>query len=98
MTAASPSGKLQHFTILNIRLMCLAIPGKILSIRESETLMDRTGQVSFAGIVKEVQLGYVPEAKIGDYVNVHVGFAISVIDEKEAMETLRAYTKINEKK
>jgi hydrogenase expression/formation protein HypC len=71
--------------------MCLAIPGKILSITEADSPMDRLGKVSFGGIVKEVQLGYVPEAKIGDYVNVHVGFAISVIDEHEAMETLSAY-------
>lgn len=76
--------------------MCLAIPGKILSITEADSPMDRTGQVSFGGIVKEVQLGYVPEARVGDYVNVHVGFAISVIDEKEAMETLRAYQQVND--
>lgn len=71
--------------------MCLAIPGKVLSIEETDSQMDRIGKVSFGGIVKEVQLGYVPEAKIGDYVNVHVGFAISVIDEKEAQETLAAF-------
>ena len=75
--------------------MCLAIPGKILSIQEVDSLMDRKGQVSFGGIVKEVQLGFVPEAKIGDYVNVHVGFAICIIDEKEAIETLRIYEKLN---
>ncbi len=71
--------------------MCLAIPGKVLSIEETDSQMDRIGKVSFGGIVKKVQLGYVPEAKIGDYVNVHVGFAISVIDEKEAQETLAAF-------
>ncbi len=76
--------------------MCLAIPGKILSINETDNQMDRSGQVSFGGIVKTVQLGYVPEAKIGDYVNVHVGFAISVIDEKEAQETLRAFQEVND--
>ena len=74
--------------------MCLAIPGKILSIEETDSQMDRFGKVSFSGIIKEVQLGYVPEAKIGDYVNVHVGFAISVIDEKEAQETLAAFAEI----
>ena len=58
--------------------------------------MDRKGRVSFSGIVKEVQLVYVPEAKVGDYVNVHVGFAISVIDEKEAMETLRAFQEMQD--
>lgn len=76
--------------------MCLAIPGKILSITDSDTPMDRAGKVTFGGIVKTVQLGYVPEAQVGDYVNVHVGFAISVIDEKEAEETLRAYKEIND--
>ena len=76
--------------------MCLAIPGKILSIESNDSPMDRAGKVSFGGIVKQVQLGYVPEAQVGDYVNVHVGFAISVIDEKEAEETLRAYKEIND--
>ena len=76
--------------------MCLAIPGKILSIDESDSPMDISGNVSFGGIIKTVQLGYVPDAKIGDYVNVHVGFAISVIDEKEAMETLLAFQEVND--
>ncbi len=76
--------------------MCLAIPGKILSITETDNHMDLTGQVSFGGIVKTVQLGYVPDAKVGDYVNVHVGFAISIIDEQEAMETLRAFQEVND--
>ncbi len=75
--------------------MCLAIPGKILSITETKSQMDRSGQVSFGGIIKTVQLGYVPEARVGDYVNVHVGFAISVIDEREAKETLRAFDQVN---
>jgi len=65
--------------------MCLAIPGKILSIQGDEP-MTRKGRVSFDGVVKEVHLGYVPDAQIGDYVNVHVGFAISVINETEAKE------------
>ena len=63
--------------------MCLAVPGKILTISNDEPLL-RTGRVSFGGIVKEVSLAYVPEAKIGDYVIVHVGFAISIVDEREA--------------
>lgn len=63
--------------------MCLAIPGKITSINDQDSLL-RTGKVSFGGVVKEINLAYVPEAKIGDYVLVHVGFAISVIDEEEA--------------
>lgn len=63
--------------------MCLAVPGKILSIGEPEGLW-RAGRVSFGGIVKDVNLAYVPEAAIGDYVVVHVGFAISRLDEAEA--------------
>ena len=65
--------------------MCLAIPGKIINITGDDQLM-RTGKVSFSGIMKEVNLAYVPEAKIGDYVLVHAGFALSVIDEKAAAE------------
>lgn len=65
--------------------MCLAIPGKILSIQGTDPVT-RKGRVSFDGVVREVHLGYVPEAKPGDYVNVHVGFAIGIIDEAEARE------------
>lgn len=63
--------------------MCLAIPGKILSIDGNESLT-RKGRVSFGGIVKEVYLAYVPEAAVDDYVIVHAGFAISIMDENEA--------------
>jgi hydrogenase expression/formation protein HypC len=79
-------------------MMCLAVPGKILSINESEPLM-RTGRVSFGGIVKEVNLAYVPEAQVGDYVVVHVGFAISTLDEAEAnrvFEYLQAMGELEE--
>jgi len=62
--------------------MCLAIPGKILEV-EGEGFT-RTGKVSFGGIVKDVNLAYTPEAKVGDYVIVHVGFAINTVDEGEA--------------
>jgi hydrogenase expression/formation protein HypC len=64
--------------------MCLAVPGKILNIEGEEPIL-RTGKVQFGGIVKEVHLAYLPEAKIGDYVIVHVGFAISIVDEREAI-------------
>jgi hydrogenase expression/formation protein HypC len=65
--------------------MCLAVPGKIMSIDEtSPDPLLRVGKVSFGGILKEVSLAYVPEAKLGDYVIVHVGFAISTLDEQEA--------------
>jgi hydrogenase expression/formation protein HypC len=68
--------------------MCLAIPGKIVSITStSEDKIFRNGKVSFGGIIKEINLSMVPEAAIGDYVLVHVGVAISTIDEEEAQKT-----------
>ncbi|PJF30348.1 MAG: HypC/HybG/HupF family hydrogenase formation chaperone [Candidatus Thermofonsia Clade 1 bacterium] len=63
--------------------MCLAVPGQLISINDADPLF-RTGKVNFGGIIKEVNLAYVPEAKIGDYVIVHVGFALSVVDPDEA--------------
>ncbi len=66
--------------------MCLAVPGKIISIVEGDEL-SRSGRVSFAGIVKEISLALVPEAKVGDYVLVHAGFAINTLDETEAART-----------
>lgn len=65
--------------------MCLAVPGQILSIQGDD--LERTGKVSFGGVVKEVNLACVPEARVGDYVVVHVGFALSVVDEAEARQT-----------
>ncbi len=67
--------------------MCLAVPGKIVNIIGDQPLQ-KTGKVSFGGAVKEVSLAYVPEAKVGDYVIVHVGFALSIIDEEAALQTL----------
>lgn len=64
--------------------MCLAVPGKILSIDDSNGELMRIGRVSFGGIVKEVNLAYTPEAKVNDYVIVHVGFALNTVDEEEA--------------
>jgi hydrogenase expression/formation protein HypC len=75
--------------------MCLAVPGKILSI-EDEDPISRCGRVSFAGIVKNVNLACVPEAKIGDYVLVHVGFAISTIDEEQAQEVFECLRQMGE--
>jgi hydrogenase expression/formation protein HypC len=68
--------------------MCLAVPGKIMDIENSDTL-SAGGRVDFGGIVKEINLAYVPEAKPGDYVLVHAGFAISVIDDEQAEEIFR---------
>jgi hydrogenase expression/formation protein HypC len=77
--------------------MCLAVPGQLISIDEpgqdegelpADALLRRTGKVSFGGILKRVSLAYVPEAIVGDYVIVHVGFALSIIDPVEAQQTL----------
>ncbi len=68
-----------------MRTMCLAVPGKILSINHDDPLMP-LGRVRFGGIVKEVNLSCVPEAKVDEYVIVHVGFAINVLNEKEAQK------------
>jgi hydrogenase expression/formation protein HypC len=65
--------------------MCLAVPGKVVSI-SGEDPIQRTGKVSFGGVLKDVSLACLPEAKIGDYVIVHVGMAISLLDETEANE------------
>jgi len=63
--------------------MCLAVPGRILEIVGDDPVL-RTGKVDFAGIVKQVSLAFVPEAHVGEFVLVHVGFAIEVLDEAEA--------------
>jgi len=68
--------------------MCLAVPGKIIKIENQIDDIFRFAKVSFNGIVKDVNLAMVPEAKIGDYVLVHVGSAISVVDEDEAKTTM----------
>lgn len=74
--------------------MCLAVPGKILSTSGED--FARMARVSFGGIVKEISLAYVPEAREGSYVLVHVGFAISVMDEAEAMRTWDILQKMGE--
>jgi len=74
--------------------MCLAVPGKLLSVSGDETL--RTGVVSFGGAQKDASLAFVPEAKVGDYVLVHAGFAISVVDAEEAASTLEYFRQIGE--
>ena len=63
--------------------MCLAVPGKIVSISGDDPLT-RAGKVNFGGIIKDVNFAYVPDAKVGDYVVVHVGFALNTVDEAEA--------------
>lgn len=70
--------------------MCLAVPGKIISISGDDPL-SRTGRVDFSGVIKEVSLAYLPEAVTHDYVIVHAGFALSIIDQQEAAESLKAF-------
>lgn len=73
--------------------MCLGIPGKIIDIyTQNELLM---GKIDFGGVTREACLTYVPEAKIGDYAVVHVGFALNLLDETEAQETLNAFREID---
>ncbi len=73
--------------------MCLGVPGKVLSIADDEL---RRAKVEFGGITKECSLAYVPEAEVGDYVIVHVGFAISRINEQEAAEVFAYLEQIEE--
>ena len=83
---------------VGLEAMCLAVPGKITSISGDEPL-SRMGKIDFGGILKEASLAYVPEARVGDYVIVHVGFAISRVDEEEAkqvFEYLRQIDELNE--
>ena len=72
--------------------MCLGIPGKIIDIYEANGL--QMGKVDFGGVKKEICLAYVPEAKLGDYTVVHVGFALNILDEAEALETLELLRQI----
>ena len=75
--------------------MCLAIPGKVTSISGDDPLM-RTGKVDFGGVLREVSLAYVPEVKVGDYVIVHVGFALSRVDEEEANQVFEYLREMQE--
>jgi hydrogenase expression/formation protein HypC len=75
--------------------MCLAIPGRITQIIQEDPLM-RIGKVDFGGIRKEINLSYVPEAVLGDYVIVHVGFAISRVEEAEARRVFAYLKEMNE--
>jgi hydrogenase expression/formation protein HypC len=74
--------------------MCLAIPGKIVEIFERDGL--KMAKVDYGGIFRETCLEYVPEAQVGEYCVVHVGFAISLLDEAEAMESLELLTQISD--
>lgn len=76
--------------------MCLAIPGKITLIEADQDATFRTGKVSFGGVVKQVNLMMIPEAKVGDYVLVHVGVGISIVDETEARKTFEYLKEMGE--
>ena len=84
--------------VLSVRLnsednMCLGVPGKVIEIYETNGL--RMGKVDFEGVTREVCLEYVPEAKLGDYAIIHVGFALNLLSESEALETLAMLRQIS---
>ncbi|UCF64170.1 MAG: HypC/HybG/HupF family hydrogenase formation chaperone [bacterium] len=69
--------------------MCLAVPGKVLSLEEAPEGEPKMARVDFAGVVKNICVDWLPDIQVGEYVIVHVGFALNKIDEKEALETLQ---------
>jgi hydrogenase expression/formation protein HypC len=72
--------------------MCLGIPAKVLELYENNGM--QMGKVDFGGVIKEICMAYVPEVKVGDYTLIHVGFALNIIDEQEAMETMELLRQI----
>jgi len=76
--------------------MCLAIPGKLISINDAEEAIFRSGEISFDGVIREVNLAAVPEARVGDYVLIHVGMAIAVVDEEEAEKSLALFRQLED--
>jgi hydrogenase expression/formation protein HypC len=74
--------------------VCLGIPGKITEIYQANNL--KMGKIDFGGVLREACLEYVPEAKVGDYALIHVGFALNLISEQEALETLDLLRQIND--
>ena len=96
MTGECPWGRLrQSCANGKDNKMCLAVPGKIVSINETDPLF-RLGVVDFGGVTREVNLACVPEAVLGDYVIVHVGMALSVLDKETALQTRREMREIVE--
>jgi hydrogenase expression/formation protein HypC len=73
--------------------MCLAVPGKVIEIYESNGLP--MGKIDFGGVTREACLAYTPEAKVGDYAIIHVGFVLNLVDEAEALETLRLFEEMD---
>ena len=76
--------------------MCLAIPAKIISLTDNDDDLQRMARVDFSGVQKDISLAYLPEAKVGDYVIVHAGLALSLLDEEEAQITLAAFADLAE--
>jgi hydrogenase expression/formation protein HypC len=76
--------------------MCLAVPGKIVSINEEDPSEVRCGKVDFAGIQKEICLAYTPEASVGDYVIVHAGFALNLVDQEEAQRIFQTLSEMEQ--
>jgi hydrogenase expression/formation protein HypC len=74
--------------------MCLGVPGKIVEGREAAGL--KMGKVDFSGVIKEACLAYVPQPNVGDYCLIHVGFALSILNEEEAMASLDTLKQIAE--
>jgi hydrogenase expression/formation protein HypC len=72
--------------------MCLGIPGKVIELYEVNGM--KMARIDFSGVIKEACMEYLPEIKIGDYTLIHVGFGLSIIDEKEALETLQMLNQI----
>ena len=75
--------------------MCLAVPGKVVSIDESNPEL-RMAKVDFSGIMKEVSVQWLPEVKVGDYILSHTGMALNILDEEDAMETLKLLRELGE--
>lgn len=76
--------------------MCLAIPGKIISLSDNHDSLQRTALVDFSGVQKEISLSFLPEAVLGDYVIVHAGLALSLLNEAEALATLAEFASLSD--
>jgi hydrogenase expression/formation protein HypC len=74
--------------------MCLAIPAKIISITDNNDSLQRMARVDFSGVLKDISLAYLPEAQVNDYVIVHAGLALSLLDEDEAQASLAAFAEL----
>ncbi len=72
--------------------MCLGVPGKVIELYEANGM--KMAKVDFGGVIKEACMAYLPEVQVGDYVIVHVGFGLSILDEQEAAETMELFRQI----